>query len=300
MLELAEKNPKIMGVTPAMPTGCSMNIMMKAMPERTFDVGIAEGHAVTFSSGLATEGLLPFCNIYSSFAQRAYDNIIHDVAISRLNVVLCLDRAGVVGEDGPTHHGAFDLAFLRPIPHLTISSPMNEHELRHLMYTAQLPEKGPFVIRYPRGRGVLVDWECEMEEIPVGKGRLIHEGKDLAILTIGPIGNTAEEAIAEAEKEGLSIAHYDMRFLKPLDEEILEKVGHSFKHIITVEDGVRTGGLGSAVIEYMQDHGVENSVIRLGLPDEFVEHGTISELHHIVGIDKEGILLAIHTSLNKN
>ena len=300
LLELAEKNPKIMGVTPAMPTGCSMNIMMKAMPERTFDVGIAEGHAVTFSSGLATEGLLPFCNIYSSFAQRAYDNIIHDVAISRLNVVLCLDRAGVVGEDGPTHHGAFDLAFLRPIPHLTISSPMNEHELRHLMYTAQLPEKGPFVIRYPRGRGVLVDWECEMEEIPVGKGRLIHEGKDLAILTIGPIGNTAEEAIAEAEKEGLSIAHYDMRFLKPLDEEILEKVGHSFKHIITVEDGVRTGGLGSAVIEYMQDHGVENSVIRLGLPDEFVEHGTISELHHIVGIDKEGILQAIHTSLNKN
>ena len=292
LLELARQNPRIIGVTPAMPTGCSMCIMTQEMPERTFDVGIAEGHAVTFSAGMAREGLQPFCNIYSSFSQRAYDNIIHDVAISRLPVVLCLDRAGLVGEDGPTHHGAFDLAFLRPIPGLTIASPMNEHELRRLMYTAQLPKQGPFVIRYPRGRGVLADWQCLLEAIPVGKGRKLHDGDDggTAVLTIGPVGNTAAEAIIETEQQtGKRIAHYDMRFLKPLDEEILHEVGTHFKCIITIEDGIRTGGMGSAVAEWMADHGYKPDIVRLGLPDNFVEHGSPAELYHIVGIDKEGI-----------
>ena len=227
LVELAEANPKIVGVTPAMPSGCSMNILMEKMPKRAFDVGIAEGHAVTFSGGMAKDGLQPFCNIYSSFMQRAHDNIIHDVAIQNLPVVLCLDRAGLVGEDGPTHHGAFDMACLRPIPNLTISSPMDEHELRRLMYTAQLPDKGPFVIRYPRGRGVLVDWKCPLEEIPVGKGRKLKEGSDLAVITIGPIGNVAARAITRAEADlGLSIAHYDLRFLKPLDEELLLSLIH--------------------------------------------------------------------------
>ena len=291
LLELARKNNRIVGVTPAMPTGCSMNIMMEAMPERAYDVGIAEGHAVTFSAGMAKDGLLPFCNIYSSFAQRAYDNLIHDVCISRLNVVLCLDRAGLVGEDGATHHGAFDLAFLRPIPNLTIASPMDEHELRHLMYTAQLPDKGPFVIRYPRGRGSQTDWECPMQEIPVGRGRKLKDGKDIAMLTIGPLGVTACEAIrqAEAEHPGLSIAHYDMRFLKPLDERLLTEVAARFKRIVTLEDGVRTGGLGSAVLEWMSDHGMTQKITRLGLPDSFVEHGSCKELHHLCGIDVEGI-----------
>ncbi|MBQ8712110.1 MAG: 1-deoxy-D-xylulose-5-phosphate synthase [Prevotella sp.] len=295
LLELAQQNPKIVGVTPAMPSGCSMNILMKAMPDRAFDVGIAEGHAVTFSGGMAKDGLLPFCNIYSAFAQRAYDNIIHDVAILRLNVVLCFDRAGLVGEDGATHHGAFDLAALRPIPNLTISSPMDEHELRRLMYTAQLPDKGPFVIRYPRGRGVKVDWRCELEEVPVGKGRKLHDGDDVAVLSIGPTGNTVAEAIAQLStlQPQLSIAHYDMRFLKPIDEEILDEVGRRFKHIVTVEDGARKGGLGSAVLEWMNDHGYTPRVIRLGLPDEFIEHGTVSELQKIVGIDKESIIQAI-------
>ena len=293
LLELAQQNERIMGVTPAMPTGCSMNILMKKMPERAFDVGIAEGHAVTFSGGMAKEGLIPFCNIYSSFAQRAYDHIIHDVALTRLHVVLCLDRAGLVGEDGPTHHGAFDLAALRPIPHLTIASPLNEHELRRMMYTAQQPQEGPFVIRYPRGRGVLQDWRCPLEAIPVGKGRCLHEGEQVAVLSIGPIGNTVESVVQELETKGLHIAHYDMRFLKPIDEELLEHVGRHFQRIITVEDGVIRGGLGSAVLEYMADHRMHPTVTRLGLPDEFVEHGSPAELYHIVGLDAEGIRRAI-------
>ena len=291
LLELAEQNPRIVGVTPAMPTGCSMNIMMKAMPNRTFDVGIAEGHAVTFSGGMAKDGLIPFCNIYSAFAQRAYDHIIHDVALLRLNVVFCLDRAGLVGEDGPTHHGAFDLAALRPIPNLTIAAPMDEHELRRLMYTAQLPDKGPFVIRYPRGGGVLKDWRCPFEEIKVGTGRKLRDGNDVAVLSIGAIGNLALKA---AEVTGAAM--YDMRFLKPLDETILDEVGRRFSRIVTVENGVRNGGLGSAVMEWMNDHGYHPHVTRLGLPDDrFVEHGTVSELQHIVGIDKESIVKAIQS-----
>ena len=294
LLELAEQNPKIVGVTPAMPTGCSMNIMMKAMPNRTFDVGIAEGHAVTFSGGMAKDGLIPFCNIYSSFAQRAYDNIIHDMALLNLPVVLCLDRAGLVGEDGPTHHGAFDLAALRPIPHLTIASPMDEHELRNLMYSAQLPDHGSYVIRYPRGCGVLVDWRNKMEEIKTGTGRKLKDGEDVAVLTIGPIGNDAIQAIEEVEKETkMSVAHYDMRFVKPLDENILTEVGKKFKRIVTIEDGARMGGMGSAVLEWMSDHGYQPQIIRLGLPDEFVEHGTVEQLREIVHLDHESIKNAI-------
>ncbi|MBQ4210203.1 MAG: 1-deoxy-D-xylulose-5-phosphate synthase, partial [Prevotella sp.] len=300
LLELAKQNPNIVGVTPAMPTGCSLNIMMKELPNRVFDVGIAEGHAVTFSGGMAKDGLQPFCNIYSAFAQRAYDNIIHDLAILKLPVVLCFDRAGLVGEDGATHHGAFDLAALRPIPNLTISSPMNEHELRKLMYTAQLPDKGTFVIRYPRGRGELVDWECPFEEVPIGTGRKIQDGTDVAVLSIGPIGNNVTKAIniIQENKNGsyapISIAHYDMRFLKPLDENILHEVGKKFKRIVTIEDGVRNGGLGSAVLEWMNDHEYTPVVQRLGLPDtSFVEHGTVEELQHIVGIDIESIIKAI-------
>ena len=295
LLELAKQNPKIVGVTPAMPSGCSMNIMMKEMPERTFDVGIAEGHAVTFSGGMAKDGLLPFCNIYSAFAQRAFDNIIHDVALLNLNVVFCFDRAGLVGEDGATHHGAFDLSALRPIPNLTISSPMDEHELRRLMFTAQLPDKGPFVIRYPRGGGVLQDWRCPFEEIPVGTGRKLHDGDDIAILSIGPIGNNVTEAIESlnSEDNAPSIAHYDMRFLKPIDEAILEEVGKKFKKIITVENGAKKGGLGSAVLEWMNDQGYQPKVVRLGLPDQFVEHGTVKELQDIVGIGTDGIIKAI-------
>ena len=295
LLELAKQNPKIVGVTPAMPSGCSMNIMMKEMPERTFDVGIAEGHAVTFSGGMAKDGLLPFCNIYSAFAQRAFDNIIHDVALLNLNVIFCFDRAGLVGEDGATHHGAFDLAALRPVPNLTICSPLDEHELRRLMYTAQLPDKGPFVIRYPRGGGELQDWRCPFEEIKVGTGRKLHDGSDVAVLSIGPIGNNVTRAIEQLKNENkeLSVAHYDMRFLKPIDESILEEVGRNFKRVITVENGVIRGGLGSAVLEWMNDHGYTPRVQRLGLPDSFVEHGTVKELMHIVGIDEEGIKKAI-------
>ena len=284
LLELAQQNPKIVGVTPAMPSGCSMNIMMK--------VGIAEGHAVTFSGGMAKDGLLPFCNIYSAFAQRAFDNIIHDVALLNLNMVFCFDRAGLVGEDGPTHHGAFDLAALRPIPNLTISSPMDEHELRRLMYTAQLPDKGPFVIRYPRGGGVLQDWRCPLEEVKVGTGRKLHEGTDVAVLSIGPIGNNVTEAIEKIGNK-VSVAHYDMRFLKPIDEQILDEVGRKFKRVITIENGVKKGGLGSAVLEWMNEHGYQPKVTLLGMPDEFVEHGTVAELHKIVGLDTESIIKAI-------
>ena len=291
LVELARLNPRIVGVTPAMLMGCSMNKLKEAMPDRTFDVGIAEGHAVTFSGGMAKEGLQPFCNIYSTFMQRAYDHVIHDVAILRLPVVLCLDRAGFVGEDGPTHHGVFDLAYFRPIPNLTIASPMNEHELRRLMYTAQLPDKGPFVIRYPRGRGVLKDWRCPLEEIPIGKGRKLKEGKDLAVISIGPIGNLAARAIERAEQEkGLSIAHYDLRFLKPLDEELLHEVGRRFTRIVTIEDGVRIGGMGSAVLEFMADHGYTPQVKRIGVPDTFIEHGSVQELYRICRMDENEIV----------
>ena len=296
VLELARQNDKIVGITPAMATGCSLTIMMKEMPERTFDVGIAEGHAVTFAGGLAKEGLVPFCNIYSSFAQRAFDNIIHDVALCNLHVVFCFDRAGLVGQDGATHHGAFDLAALRPIPNLTISSPMDEHELRHLMFTAQLPDKGPFVIRYPRGRGVLTDWRCQMQELPVGKGRRLSDGKDIAVLSLGPLGNVVAKVVSELKEEGISVAHYDMRFLKPIDEDILQEVGTKCRRIITVEDGAVQGGLGSAVIEYMSDHNLHPEVIRLGLPDHFVEHGTPEELYRLVGLDAENIKLRIKGS----
>ena len=291
LLELARRNDRIVGVTPAMPTGCSMNIMMKAMPDRTFDVGIAEGHAVTFSAGMAKEGLQPFCNIYSAFAQRAYDNIIHDAAIQNLPVVLCLDRAGLVGQDGPTHHGAFDMAYLRPIPNLTIASPMDEHELRRLMFTAQQPDRGTFVIRYPRGRGVLLDWRCPLEPVGVGTGRKLRDGNDVAVLTIGPIGNDVADVISQLPQ--LSVAHYDMRFLKPLDEQLLHEVGRRFRRIVTVEDGVRNGGLGSAVLEWMSDHGYQPRITRLGLPDHFVEHGTVSELRQLVGLDNESIRRSI-------
>ena len=289
LLELAQQNPRIVGVTPAMPTGCSMNIMMEQMPDRTFDVGIAEGHAVTFSAGMAKDGLLPFCNIYSAFAQRAYDNIIHDVAILRLPVVLCLDRAGLVGEDGPTHHGAFDMASLRAVPNLTICSPLNEHELRRLMFTAQQPGMGPFVIRYPRGRGVLTDWHCQLETVQVGTGRKLRNGKDVAVLAIGPIGNEALKAAEACSQNGVECAVYDMRFLKPLDEQLLHEVGTAYRRIVTVEDGVRNGGMGSAVLEWMNDHGYRPEVVRLGLPDQFVEHGTVAQLQEIAGIDAERI-----------
>lgn len=296
LLELAQKNKKIVGVTPAMPTGCSMNIMMNAMPNRVFDVGIAEGHAVTFSGGMAKDGLMPFCNIYSSFMQRAYDNIIHDAASMRLNMVICLDRAGLVGEDGPTHHGAFDLAFLRPIPNLTIASPLNEIELRHMMYTAQLPGKGVFVIRYPRGRGSVIDWRKEMEELPVGKGRCMKQGKDIAVLSLGPLGTEVSKAICIAEMKAanngkpLQVAHYDIRFLKPIDTAILDEVASLCHTIITVEDGVIAGGLGDAVMEYLNDNNVSGvNVKRVGIPDKFVQHGTVPQLMKVCKMDAESI-----------
>ena len=286
LLELAERNPKIVGVTPAMPTGCSMITMMRQMPDRVFDVGIAEGHAVTFSGGMAKDGLQPFCNIYSSFAQRAYDNVIHDLALLNLPVVLCLDRAGIVGEDGATHHGAFDMAALRPVPNLTIASPMDGKELRRLMYTAQLPGKGTFVIRYPRGRCADTDWKCGLQEIAVGTGRRLREGHDVAVLSIGPVGCDVEAAIRES---GLDVAHYDMRFLKPLDETLLQEVATHYHTLVTVEDGAREGGMGSAVLEWMSDHGFAPEVHRLGMPDHFVEHGSVAQLRQLCGYDKDSI-----------
>lgn len=290
LVELAKQNDKIVGITPAMLQGTSMNKLMEEFPERTFDVGIAEGHAVTFSGGLAKEGMQPFCAIYSSFLQRAYDHIIHDVAFLKLPVVFCIDRAGIVGEDGPTHHGMLDMAALRPIPNLTIASPMNEVELRHLMYTAQLPNKGAFAIRYPRGRGVTTDWRQPMKELPVGKGRMLKDGTDIAVITIGPIGYTAAEAITKAEKDKeLSIAHYDLRFLKPIDTEMLDKIGKKFHRIVTVEDGICSGGMGSAVLEFMAEQGYTPSVKRIGLPDSFIEHGSPEDLYHLCGMDEEGI-----------
>ncbi len=298
LLELAEMNSKIVGVTPAMPTGCSMNVMMHEMPDRIFDVGIAEGHAVTFSAGLAKEGLMPFCNIYSSFMQRAYDEVIHDVALQNLNVVFCLDRAGLVGPDGPTHHGAFDLSYFRCIPSLTIASPLNETELRNLMYTAQLPNKGPFVIRYPRGKGVLKNWKTPFVEIPVGKGICLKEGSSLAVLSLGDIGNTVTRAIELLGREGDKIAHYDMRFLKPLDEELLRTIGSKFTKIVTVENGSLKGGFGSAILEFFADNNYSSlHVKRLGLPDEFIEHGSNHDLYKMLKLDEEGISITLKTEL---
>jgi len=298
LVELAENNPKIVGITPAMPTGCSMNLMMERFPDRSFDVGIAEGHAVTFSAGLAKDGLIPFCNIYSSFAQRAYDNIIHDVALQKLPVVLCLDRAGLVGEDGPTHHGAFDLAYLRCIPNVIISSPIDEHELRNLMYTAQTLQEGPFVIRYPRGVGFRRDWKNKMELLTVGKGEYLIDGNDLAVLTVGPIGKTANDVINKLNEEGFSVALYNMRFVKPLDTELLQTIGERFNKVITIENGTLKGGFGSAVLEYFSEQNLTTEVRRLGLPDQFVEHGSLKELHHLCGIDKESIESAIREFLS--
>ncbi|MBR1711900.1 MAG: 1-deoxy-D-xylulose-5-phosphate synthase [Alloprevotella sp.] len=291
LLELAKTNPKIVGVTPAMASGCSMNTLMAAMPERAFDVGIAEGHAMTFAAGMAKEGLIPFCNIYSAFAQRAYDNIIHDSALLGHHVVLCLDRAGLVGEDGATHHGAFDLAALRCVPNLTIASPYDEHELRRLMFTAAQDGCGTFVIRYPRGRGRLSEWRCPLTPIRVGTGRQLRDGTDVAVVTLGPIGNIAADAIDElcAASAQPSVAHYDLRFLKPLDETLLHEIGRKFRRVVTIEDGCRMGGMGSAVLEWLEDHGYHPTVRRIGLPDSFVEHGTVPELYRLVGLDKESI-----------
>lgn len=293
LVELAKMNPAVVGVTPAMPTGCSMNLLMKEMPERFFDVGIAEGHAVTFSAGLGKGGAMPFCNIYSSFMQRGYDNLIHDAALQRVNMVLCLDRAGIVGEDGPTHHGAFDLAYLRPIPDITIASPYDECELRRMMFTAQQPNMGTFVIRYPRGRGMLTDWKCPLESIPVGKGRRLKEGDDVALVTIGPIGKSVAGAIDEAAKQGVSVAHYDMRFLKPIDTELLHEIGRKFKYIVTLEDGVIKGGLASAVIEFMAENRYTPAIHPMGIPDVFVEHGANAELYREYRMDAPAVLEAI-------
>lgn len=291
LVELAEVNDKIMGITPAMPSGSSMNIMMKAMPDRAFDVGIAEQHAVTFSAGLATQGLVPFCNIYSSFMQRAYDQVIHDVALQNLNVVFCLDRAGLVGADGPTHHGAYDIAFMRCIPNLTIAAPMNEEELRNMMYTAQLEDMGPFVIRYPRGNGVMPDWKRPFKALSIGKGRKLVDGEEVAILTFGHVGNEAAKAILELNTEGIYPAHYDIRFVKPIDEDLLHEVFKKFSRVITVEDGVLPGGFGSAVLEFMSNHNYSAQVVRLGIPDEIVEHGEQSELWKICKYDAQAIAI---------
>jgi len=289
LVELAESNDKIMGITPAMPSGSSMNIMMNAMPDRAFDVGIAEQHAVTFSAGLATQGLVPFCNIYSSFMQRAYDQVIHDVALQKLNVVFCLDRAGLVGADGPTHHGAYDIAFMRCVPNLTIAAPMNEEELRNMMYTSQLEDMGPFVIRYPRGNGVMPDWKRPFKALPIGKGRKLVDGEEVAIITLGHMGNEAAKAIVDLNTEGIYPAHYDIRFVKPIDEELLHEVFGKFKKIVTVEDGVLPGGFGSAVLEFMSNNNYSAQVIRLGIPDEIVEHGEQKELWNICKYDADAI-----------
>ena len=297
LVELAEKNDKIMGITPAMPSGSSLNIMMKAMPDRTFDVGIAEQHAVTFSAGLATQGLVPFCNIYSTFMQRAYDQVIHDVAIQNLNVVFCLDRGGVVGADGPTHHGAYDLAYFRCIPNMIVASPMDESELRNLMYTAQLPDMGPFSIRYPRGNGVKAEWKTPMQRIEVGTGRQLRKGNDLALVTIGHIGHYATQVCDKFAKLNIQVAHYDARFVKPLDEKLFHDLFKNHKYVITIEDGCIHGGFGSAVIEFMADHGYQSYVKRLGIPDRFVEHGTQEELHRECGYDPDSIFEAAKSIL---
>lgn len=294
IVELAEKNEKIIGITPAMPSGSSLNIMMQAMPDRAFDVGIAEQHAVTFSAGLATQGLIPYCNIYSSFMQRGYDQVIHDVCIQDLPVNFCLDRAGFAGADGPTHHGAYDIAFMRCIPNMIVSAPMNESELRNLMYTSQLPRDGKaFTIRYPRGQGVMPQWRTPMEEVKIGTGRKIKDGEEVAILTLGHVGNYAVEACENLEKKGLNPAHYDMRFAKPLDEKLLHEIFSNYKKIITVEDGCLMGGFGSAIIEFMADNNYSAQIRRLGIPDEVIEHGEQIELQHECGFDPEGIERAV-------
>jgi 1-deoxy-D-xylulose-5-phosphate synthase len=300
LIELAEKNNKIVAITPAMPTGCGLTEMSYRFPDRVFDVGIAEGHAVTFSAGLAKEGMIPYCNIYSSFAQRAYDNIIHDVAILKLPVVLCLDRAGLVGEDGSTHQGAFDLAFLRCIPNLTIASPLDEHEFRNMMYTAQLLGDRPFIIRYPRGKGYLTDWKNEMEEIQPGKGRCLIKGNKLAVLSIGPIGLTAKKVVEELNAEGYSIALYDFRFVKPMDQELIHEIGSDFKKVITLENNVIKGGFGSAVMEALSENNYRTEVIRKGLPDRFIPHGTVEEQHQLCALDEENIRLAIISHYHQN
>jgi 1-deoxy-D-xylulose-5-phosphate synthase len=293
LTELAALNNKIVGITPAMPTGSSMNIMMEKYPDRAYDVGIAEQHAVTFSAGLASQGMIPFCNIYSTFMQRAYDQVIHDVAIQNLPVIFCLDRGGLVGDDGATHHGTFDLAYMRIVPNLIVSAPMDEIELRNLMYTAQLKPHGPFAIRYPRGVGVHPEWQKPFEEIKIGTGRLIREGNDIAILSIGHTGNKVKEACSRLEKENIQVTHYDMRFVKPLDESIIHKVGRKFTQVVTVEDGCLAGGFGSAVLEFLNDHGYSTQVKRLGIPDEFVEHGTQPQLYKDCGYDIEGIVSTV-------
>lgn len=293
IVELAKKNKNIVGVTPAMPSGSSLNIMMKEIPDRAFDVGIAEQHAVTFSAGMAAKGKIPFCNIYSTFMQRAYDQVIHDVCIQKLPVVLCMDRAGLAGADGPTHHGAYDISYMRCIPNLIVSAPMNEQELRNLMYTAQLEGKGPFAIRYPRGKGVMVDWKTPFEELQIGKGRLLREGEDIAVISFGHVGNYVSEVAEELSKEGLEVGHIDLRFVKPLDEDLLHQTLKNYDKIITVEDGALQGGMGSAVLEFMADHGYSNAVKRLGIPDRLVEHGTQPQLHHECGYDQVGISEAV-------
>jgi 1-deoxy-D-xylulose-5-phosphate synthase len=290
IIELAQKNPKIIGVTPAMPTGCSLNLMMEKMPDRVFDVGIAEQHAVTFSAGMAVNGLIPFCNIYSSFMQRAYDQVIHDVALQKLNVIFCLDRGGLVGEDGATHHGVFDLAYFRCIPNIIISAPLNEKELRDLMFTAQSENFGAFVIRYPRGRGVMPEWKTDFEKIQIGKGQIIKEGKDLAFITIGHIGNNAIKASKILEKEGIDAGIFNMRFLKPIDNELLHHIFKNYQKIITIEDGVITGGLGSAVMEFAVDNNYHNTIVRMGVPDRFIEQGSIEELQKECGFDVDSII----------
>ena len=300
IVELAEKNPKIVGVTPAMPSGCSLNIMMKAMPDRAFDVGIAEQHAVTFSAGMATQGLVPFCNIYSSFMQRAYDQVVHDVALQNLNVVFCLDRGGLAGADGPTHHGNFDFAYFRCIPNMVVSAPMNEEELRDLMYTAQLPDQGPFSIRYPRGEGVMTEWKTPFKAIKVGTGRKLRSGTDIAVLSIGHIGNLAAKGIDALEAEGYSVAHYDMRFVKPLDEELLHEAFGRYRRFLTVEDGTVMGGFGSAVLEFMAANGYQAEVRMLGIPDRIVEHGSPKELHRECGYDAKGIADAVREMMRES
>ncbi len=299
IIELAKLNDRIVGITPAMPTGSSLNMMMSVMPERAFDVGIAEQHAVTFAAGLAAQGMIPFCNIYSSFMQRAYDQVIHDVALQKLQVVFCLDRGGLVGEDGATHHGAYDLAYFRAIPNITIASPLNEQELRNMMYTAQIEGGGPFSIRYPRGRGVMPDWKTSFEKLEIGRGEEIRKGKDIAIASIGHIGNTAMKAAEQLEEKGISVAVYNMRFLKPIDEELLHQVFKQFNHIITIEDGTINGGLGTAVVEFKNDHQYRNQVKRLGIPDRFVQQGTPAELYRLCGLDVDGIIRQAHLILEK-
>jgi 1-deoxy-D-xylulose-5-phosphate synthase len=293
IVELARQNDKIMGVTPAMPSGCSLNIMMAAMPDRAFDVGIAEQHAVTFSAGLATQGLVPFCNIYSTFMQRGYDQVVHDVCLQDLNVVFCLDRAGFAGADGPTHHGAYDIAFMRCLPNMVVASPMNEAELRNLMFTASQPDMGPFTIRYPRGEGVMPEWRTPLQQIAVGTGRVIQEGEEVAILTFGHIGNYAVEVCQNLKKEKIRIGHYDMRFAKPLDEAMLHGIFRKYDKIITVEDGCLQGGFGSAILEFMADHQYQAQVRRLGIPDTIIEHGSQLQLHRECGFDPEGIQNAV-------